>query len=41
MMGSLRTDLKHVLRRLARSPMFTAITLVTIAAGIGANTSPR
>jgi putative ABC transport system permease protein len=31
--------LKHVLRRLARSPIFTAVTLVTLAVGIGANTA--
>ena len=33
------TQLKHVLRRLGRSPVFTAITLVTLAIGIGANTA--
>src|SRR5947209_5743155 len=31
--------LKHVFRRLMRSPLFTAITLVTLAVGIGANTA--
>ena len=31
--------LRHTLRRLARSPMFTAISLVTLAIGIGANTA--
>ena len=31
--------IKHVVRRLRRSPMFTAITLVTLATGIGANTA--
>ena len=30
--------LKQVLRRLARAPLFTAITLITLAVGIGANT---
>lgn len=30
--------LKHVVRRLARTPLFTAITLLTLAIGIGANT---
>jgi predicted permease len=29
---------KQVLRRLARAPLFTAITLITLAVGIGANT---
>src|SRR6202050_5569671 len=37
-MGSLGAQLKHILRRLRRAPMFTAITLITIAAAIGANT---
>jgi len=32
-------QLKHVLRRLMRSPMFTVVTLVTLAIGIGANTA--
>src|SRR5215470_5393159 len=36
-MGSLRAQLRHVLRRLARSPSFTAVTLLTLAVGIGAN----
>ena len=30
---------KQVLRRLGRAPVFTAITLITLAAGIGANTA--
>ena len=38
-MGTLRAQLRQVLRRLARSPMFTAITLLTLAVGIGANTA--
>ncbi|MEO8028537.1 MAG: ABC transporter permease [Bryobacteraceae bacterium] len=33
------TQLKYVLRRLLRTPMFTAITLLTLAVGIGANTA--
>jgi cell division protein FtsX len=32
----LGTQLKHVLRRLMRSPMFTVVTLVTIAVAVGA-----
>ena len=31
------TPLRHIARRLARSPMFTVITLITLAVGIGAN----
>ncbi len=31
-------QLKQVFRRLARAPLFTAITLITLAVGIGANT---
>src|SRR2546430_7965449 len=37
-MGSLKNELKQVLRRLGRAPMFTAITLITLAAGVGGNT---
>ena len=37
-MNSLRNQLRQVLRRLARAPMFTVLTLVTLAAGVGANT---
>jgi len=33
------SDLKQILRRMLRSPMFSAITLVTLALGIGANTA--
>ena len=37
-MDSFRNQLRQVLRRLRRAPMFTAVTLVTLAAAIGANT---
>src|SRR6201982_3783661 len=30
--------LRQALRRLVRAPMFTVITLITLAAGVGANT---
>src|ERR1700694_386217 len=33
-----RTQLKQVLRRLKSTPMFTLVTLITLAAGVGANT---
>ena len=36
-MNSFSSQLRQVLRRLGRAPMFTAITLITLAAGIGAN----
>src|SRR5271157_3847450 len=38
-MGTFRNQTKHVFRRLRRAPMFTAITLLTLAIGIGANTA--
>ena len=37
-MGNFSSQLRQVLRRLARTPMFTAVTLITLAAGVGANT---
>ena len=37
-MESFKNQLKQSLRRLSRAPMFTAISLVTLAAGVGANT---
>ncbi len=37
-MESFTNQLRQVLRRLARTPMFTVITLITLAAGVGANT---
>ncbi len=36
-MGSYRAPLRYALRALLRSPMFTMVTVVTIAIGIGAN----
>ena len=36
-MDSFSSQLKQVFRRLRRAPMFTFITLLTLAAGIGAN----
>ncbi|HEV2288850.1 MAG TPA: ABC transporter permease [Candidatus Acidoferrales bacterium] len=38
-MDSLAAQLKQVFRRLGRAPMFTFITLLMLAAGIGANTA--
>lgn len=37
-MGNFASQVRLVLRRLARAPLFTAITLITLAIGIGANT---
>src|ERR1700736_2308401 len=37
-MGKFGDQLRQVLRRLGRAPLFTAITLITLAAGVGANT---
>ena len=36
-MGNFSTQLRQVFRRLSRTPMFTAVTLITLAAGVGAN----
>ena len=38
-MALLTTQLRQVLRRFGRAPIFTAVTLVTLAVGIGANTA--
>ncbi len=37
-MANFGNEFQQVMRRLGRAPMFTAITLITLAAGIGANT---
>jgi predicted permease len=37
-MAQFYDQLRQVFRRLARAPLFTAITLITLAVGIGANT---
>ena len=38
-MEFLGIQLKYVMRRLGRTPVFTIATLVTLAVGIGANTA--
>ena len=38
-MNNLLFDLKYSLRRLARSPVFSAIIILTLALGIGANSA--
>jgi predicted permease len=37
-MNSFISELKQILRRLGRAPLFTVIILITLAAGVGANT---
>lgn len=38
-MGTLGNQLRHIMHRFGRAPMFMAVTLVTLAVGIGANTA--
>ncbi|HEY5256593.1 MAG TPA: hypothetical protein VIJ53_18210, partial [Acidobacteriaceae bacterium] len=37
-MGNFPDRLRQVLRRLGRAPLFTTLTLITLAVGIGATT---
>src|SRR3984885_13919252 len=37
-MAMFNDQLRQVLRRLSRAPLFTAVTLITLAVGVGANT---
>ena len=37
-MAKFTDQLRHVVRRLSRAPLFTAVTLITLAVGVGANT---
>jgi len=38
-MSSLLTDLRHACRSLVKAPVFTAVTVITLALGIGANSA--
>ena len=38
-MGSLKSDVRHAVRALVKAPVFTVVTVVTLALGIGANSA--
>jgi len=38
-MGSLRADVRHAVRALVKAPVFAAVTVITLALGIGANSA--
>jgi hypothetical protein len=38
-MSSLMFDIRHAIRALARAPVFTGVTVLTLALGIGANSA--
>jgi putative ABC transport system permease protein len=38
-MGSLKADVRYTVRALVKAPVFTAVTVVTLALGIGANSA--
>ena len=38
-MGSLKADVRNAVRALVKAPVFTAVTVLTLALGIGANSA--